>query len=218
MQELVHYNAMRQALIKAHQIDEVKDLRDRAESLRAYAKQAGESLENQNLMAEIKLRAERRAGEILQDMEKAPAGRKPENRSHRATDLVTPPTLAEVGITKSQSSRWQAVAKIPEEVFEEHIAEVKASKHELTSVGVQKLTNEIRRAEKIEKIVEQNQPLEDSIGPFNVIYADPPWRYEHSKTDSRQIENQYPTRRVCAFLLLEPTRDRQRSRVGRVAN
>ena len=28
---------------------------------------------------------------------------------------------------------------------------------------------------------------------FNLIYADPPWRYEHSKTDSRKIENQYPT-------------------------
>ncbi len=28
---------------------------------------------------------------------------------------------------------------------------------------------------------------------FNLIYADPPWRYEFSKTDSRKIENQYPT-------------------------
>jgi N6-adenosine-specific RNA methylase IME4 len=25
------------------------------------------------------------------------------------------------------------------------------------------------------------------------VYADPPWRYEHSKTDNRKIENQYPT-------------------------
>lgn len=30
-------------------------------------------------------------------------------------------------------------------------------------------------------------------GKFNVIYADPPWRYEHSKTKTREIENQYPT-------------------------
>jgi len=30
-------------------------------------------------------------------------------------------------------------------------------------------------------------------GTFGVIYADPPWRYEHSKTDSRKIETQYPT-------------------------
>lgn len=30
-------------------------------------------------------------------------------------------------------------------------------------------------------------------GEFDLIYADPPWRYEHCKTDSRKIENQYPT-------------------------
>lgn len=28
---------------------------------------------------------------------------------------------------------------------------------------------------------------------YALIYADPPWRYEHSKTVSREIENQYPT-------------------------
>ena len=28
---------------------------------------------------------------------------------------------------------------------------------------------------------------------YQVIYADPPWRYDFSKSDSRKIENQYPT-------------------------
>jgi len=28
---------------------------------------------------------------------------------------------------------------------------------------------------------------------FKTIYADPPWRYDFSKSDSRQIENQYQT-------------------------
>ncbi|MBU4047537.1 NADH-quinone oxidoreductase subunit NuoF, partial [bacterium] len=32
-----------------------------------------------------------------------------------------PPTLEEIGITKIQSSRWQATASLPEEVFEKHI-------------------------------------------------------------------------------------------------
>jgi N6-adenosine-specific RNA methylase IME4 len=37
---------------------------------------------------------------------------------------------------------------------------------------------------------------------YDVIYADPPWRYSFSKSDSRQIENQYPTMSVdeiCAL-------------------
>ena len=28
---------------------------------------------------------------------------------------------------------------------------------------------------------------------YNLIYADPPWRYEFSETDCRKIENQHPT-------------------------
>lgn len=39
-------------------------------------------------------------------------------------------------------------------------------------------------------------------GGFQVIYADPPWRYSFSKSDSRQIENQYPTMltsEICAL-------------------
>jgi len=28
---------------------------------------------------------------------------------------------------------------------------------------------------------------------FDVIYADPPWKYDFSKSDSRKIENKYPT-------------------------
>jgi N6-adenosine-specific RNA methylase IME4 len=30
-------------------------------------------------------------------------------------------------------------------------------------------------------------------GLYSVIYADPPWQYEHVKTESRAIENHYPT-------------------------
>jgi N6-adenosine-specific RNA methylase IME4 len=37
----------------------------------------------------------------------------------------------------------------------------------------------------------ESQPLPE--GHFSLIYADPPWRYEHSMTHSREIENQYPT-------------------------
>ena len=37
---------------------------------------------------------------------------------------------------------------------------------------------------------------------YDVIYADPPWRYDFSKSNSREIENQYPTmtvEEICAL-------------------
>lgn len=53
-----------------------------------------------------------------------------------------------------------------------------------------------RRQERIQSLMDLSQkPTEElgSLGLFPVIYADPPWLYEHSKSDSRKIENQYPT-------------------------
>lgn len=41
-------------------------------------------------------------------------------------------------------------------------------------------------------------------GGFSVIYADPPWRYSFSRSDSRKIENQYPTmttEEICSLVV-----------------
>ena len=57
----------------------------------------------------IKVRAERRAGEILEATEKHPGGNP--NLSH---DVTGSPKLDDLGITRKQSSRWQAIASIPE--------------------------------------------------------------------------------------------------------
>ena len=42
--ELILWDKARQAIEKAHTIDEVKQIRDKAEAMRAYVKQARESL------------------------------------------------------------------------------------------------------------------------------------------------------------------------------
>jgi len=61
-----------------------------------------------------------------------------------------------------------------------------------------------RRQERIDNIAEMvsnNKPL-DGIGVFPVIYADPPWQYDFPVSDSRRIENQYPTmpiEDICAL-------------------
>jgi hypothetical protein len=56
---------------------------------------------------------------------------------------------------------------------------------------------EARVREKAERVAElasrKPEPLL-SLGPFPVLYADPPWRYEHSESpEIRKVENQYPT-------------------------
>ena len=53
------------ALAKANTLPEILEIRNQSETIRQHIKRIGESLDLQNSAAEIKLRAERKAGETL---------------------------------------------------------------------------------------------------------------------------------------------------------
>jgi hypothetical protein len=116
--------------------------------MRAYAKQAHLSLGMQNKCAEIKIRCERRGGEILKETTKAGNPQ----WSHDATI----DRLEDIGISKSQSSRWQAISSIPEPIFESHISEItKDGDKELTSTEFLRLAKQIKMDEKFDKLRQQ---------------------------------------------------------------
>ncbi len=154
MMKLVKYEKARRALHAAKSIDEVKNIRDKMEALRAYAKQS-KDFEMSNFAAEIRIRAERRMGQMLKaqknngKMNKGGGDRK-SNKYHQShgdtSDSIT--TLRTIGISRSMSSRSQAIASLPEELFEKTITEHKESNRELTGSTMQILVKKTRKEEK----------------------------------------------------------------------
>jgi len=109
-------------LAEARSLEDVRGIRDLAEAARVYARAHALGIEAENHAAEIKVRAERKAGELL--VQSAAAGERfPRGRTSEvvASDS-TPPTLSDLGITRDQSSRWQTIATLPETEFEAEIA------------------------------------------------------------------------------------------------
>ena len=107
---------MCRAIDQAYKVDEVKDIRDKALAFEVYARQA-KNPEPERRACEIRLRAERKAGQLLSKREKANRGPdKTGQGSQRATSDAR--TLSEHGISKDQSSRWQQLGDVPEEDFE----------------------------------------------------------------------------------------------------
>ncbi len=104
-------SAARTALAKASTIDDVKQIRDKAEAIRMYVRAAGESLQVQNAAADIKLRAERKIGGMLSDMDDK--GSHGGNR--KSSDTMS---LESLGIDKKQSSRWQLASSLPEDEYD----------------------------------------------------------------------------------------------------
>lgn len=71
--------------------------------------------------AEVRIRAERRAGELLREMKEngqRDSGGRGRIESRGTTQLKNPPRLQDLGITKDQSSKWQQLAAVPDEEFE----------------------------------------------------------------------------------------------------
>ena len=141
---------------------------------------------------------ERRAGELLREMEKA-QGYKYQSILEPGPSIVKGPILQDLGISYSQSSRWQLEAEVPEEEFERHVAEVKADgETELTSVGLRRLAQKLRQREEAETT--QGNVLE-FIGDnrkWHTIVIDPPWPIQKILRDKRPNQDifDYPTMTV----------------------
>jgi hypothetical protein len=118
---LARYDEMCRAIAQAYEVDEVKDIRDKAQAIEIYSRQA-KNVEAERQACEIRLRAERRCGQLLKEREKAKGGDhggKPRIDGSRLAPSNPVQTLADIGISKQQSSRWQRLADVPDEEFEQ---------------------------------------------------------------------------------------------------
>ena len=128
---LVKYDAMVHAIAECIRVDEVKDVRDKARALELYAQQA-RNIEAEQRAAGIRIRAERKTGQLLMKTEKATGNQ--HKKSARSPDS-TKQTLADIGISKDQSSKWQKLAEPSDKEFEQALD--KASTNGVpTTVGV----------------------------------------------------------------------------------
>ena len=129
MAALVKYEFMCRAIAEAKAVDEVKGYPGQGEAMRVYARQA----KNRKLeidAAEIRLRAERRLGEMIR-FQKQTVGLNPGARGNpggRGAKIVSfpggraHPILADVGVDHKLSSRAQKLAGLSANDFEARVA------------------------------------------------------------------------------------------------
>lgn len=138
MDQIVPAKGLEAQIRASKDIGELKDIKAKAEAIRGYLQSVGENLILQNQYAEVKIRVERRCGEILAPEIKHGGDRKSESRLNRQT-------LKKLSITNYQSHCWQMIFNLPEDAFEGHIAKVKDANEELTAIGVYRAANAYRK-------------------------------------------------------------------------
>ena len=175
------------ALELASTLEEVKQLRDMAEAARTYARAARLGIAAQNTAAAFKVRAERKAGELLAADPRIQRGGQTDRQSV-CTDL---------GIAHHQSSRWQRLATIPEDTFEGAVTSTVDAGRELTTASLLQLARVVSGGSVGGD--RELPPLPE--GTFRVVVADPPWQYGNGATRNAARKH-YPTMTVAEVCAL----------------
>jgi ASC-1-like (ASCH) protein len=134
-------------LAEIKSVDDAMHLIDLAEAARVYAKQVKLGLEAQNHATEIKIRAQRRAGEILLEMEKATGGEQYHSTGWSLQPVVQ--TYSSIGIEKHDAHTWQTIAKVPEDDFRNFIERVKTEEKELSTAAAYREAKRVLRGDEV---------------------------------------------------------------------
>jgi N6-adenosine-specific RNA methylase IME4 len=192
------------ALAEAVSIDVVLDILKNARAAEVYfTKERDYGSAAQQDAGELRLRAERRLGELIEA--RVRQGR-PGKRSHDVT--ISDRRLPE-GVTKMQAHRYKKVASVDESNFEQYIADCRQKGEAITTEGAKRLAKKQVREQKLKTIAGQSEActvddlakLVKARQTFGTLYADPPWQYGNQGTRA-STDNHYPTmtvEEICAL-------------------
>lgn len=195
-------------LAEAKTAPDFKKCADLGASAVVWAKRNNMGIEAVMHALEYQARAERGMGAALKAGEKN-HGVRMNGKGIGGTKIEPPnnaPTLAEIGVTKKQSSNAQTLADISEVDFEHEIIKARDAKKPLAvSALVKKQRQKKQRAPR--PSVEPSRGgiisnLSEIAGQkFACIYADPPWKYGNQSTRAA-TDNHYETMEVEDILAL----------------
>lgn len=143
---LAKFDAMLNAIAVASSVVEVAHIADVAEQIRIAAKKAKLGTKATNRAAEVKVRAERKAGELLAGMELSKGGRPP-----KTCNTMLQVSLDDLGIERIQSCRWQRLAAVPDDNFDSFIASKIENDEELTTASALRYAKSLAPAKPVRK-------------------------------------------------------------------
>ncbi len=195
---------------------------NKVKAIETWAKAEKKDAILQNAIAEQKSRTQRILGDLLKENEVSKTNQHSAGRDDR-------PTLSAIGLTKDESSTFQKIASMPEELFEEEIAQAKDESNKRIELTTSRLLKAAKQYEKDTKRKKQSEQVKtihitenikqgDSLkilkslqdNSIDIILTDPPYGIEY-KSNRSEDSNAVTKRGLLndgkkeAFELLENT-------------
>jgi len=124
------------AIAALETVEECKDIHDKAAAVALFYRNVKAGLQAQNDAAEIRIRCERRIGELAKEMDTEAGQRTDLTSSHNGKRLPKAAQLEQAGIATTTAHRYERLAEQPAEAFEAKIAAIKGAKEELTTASM----------------------------------------------------------------------------------
>jgi SAM-dependent methyltransferase len=172
------------------EIREIKRIQDIATAAKRFAEAQQMSEDAKRYASEMELDAKRYLGEALAKQPKNPGGR-PVETGQPSGPVLPPPSLAELGVTKNQSSEAQKLASIPEEDYEQFKASARSDTlNTKRALRVAREKESERRRDEMADVVslpagveirhgDLRTTLDDLAGQVDAIITDPPYPIEY---------------------------------------
>jgi len=180
---------------------------NKVKAIEVWVKAEKKDAELQNMIAEQKIRTQRILGQLLKESEVKNHGK---NQYNAESNDTTRQSLSAFGITKDQSSTFQKIAALPEEIFEREIAVAKDESKKRVELTTSRLLTAAKKYEfetnktEFDKIIEttnENQIIinGNSIdilptlekNKYDLLLTDPPYGMDFKSgwNDKNKIAN-----------------------------
>jgi hypothetical protein len=185
--QLQFYNAAKAALTKAKQVDEVKNIHDKAAAVKAAAKVAKDKTLEADAV-EIRMRAERRLHELMKEQKKVIGFNKgggDQRSKHRDSTKPggnTKATLAEAGIDKNLAQRARNAGKPSDEEFEQKIADAKEQIESPVKLNI------VTKAQKPKKVVIVGDAVDQCVNKVRAVIEDTLHQMRRGHAKQRKFE------------------------------
>jgi N6-adenosine-specific RNA methylase IME4 len=185
---------LRCSLDKAESIEQVLSIYRR---ILEIAKELRRDPELRNRAAELKLLTQRKMGRLLAEQHLRGGDRKSSRASQRLH-------LKDVGISNTESARWQREAAVPEAIFAQYCRDKEARGREPTSRGLV-----ARDRERVFSLISTGLRAMCGDGQrFPCIHAAPPWPGEHERECDPKAATDEMARCLCELPVKDVSAER----------
>jgi N6-adenosine-specific RNA methylase IME4 len=195
---LAQFEALSRELANPLPVDRAAEVEKGLGRLEDYARSAGLFRPEESLEFRLgRFMARWRLGEALSPMERGTPG--PKSHVSRETQLTFRSLLKDIKVDPKAAMEAQRVACLPFAEFEKFCASARKAGDAPTFEGLVTYARpywyKASRARKHKAIRDRAVMNRDVLGPFPLIYADPPWRFDvySEKGLDRTPDQHYPT-------------------------